>query len=158
MTTRDIVSGRMLRKELLVRVPPERAFRAFTDTAELERWFVASADIVLAPGGLFNLTWSNGEFVPGTVVEVQPPHRFVFDWDDGPQYGVTRITVEFSSTDDGSGTHIVLTHTGFGHEAAWDALYHDVDGGWTMELEHLRAWLEQGSAKTHATSADEVLG
>jgi uncharacterized protein YndB with AHSA1/START domain len=142
------VTGRTIVKELFVRTTPERAFRAFTEKAELERWFVTLADVELTPGGVYNLTWGPGELVPGTVVEVEPPHRFVFVWDDGPKYGLTRITVEFTPVAENYGTNIRLVHTGFGANAEWDPLYFDVNSGWTKELEYLRAWLDTGRAKS----------
>ena len=140
-------TGRTIVKELFVRTTPERAFRAFTEKAEFERWFVSNADVELVPGGVFDLTWEPGEHVPGKVVELDPPHRFVFDWDDGPQYGVTRITVEFNPAGENYGTNIRLVHTGFGANPEWDPLYFDVNSGWTKELEYLRAWLDVGRPK-----------
>lgn len=138
-------SGRTIEKELFIGAAPERVFRAFTDKCELERWFVTKADVDLKPGGVFNLTWEQ-EFVAGQVVDVDPPRRFAFTWDDGPQYGsVTTCVVEFLPESDG--TLLRLTHTGFGHGDVWDALFEDVNGGWTVELQNLRRWLVQGAPK-----------
>jgi uncharacterized protein YndB with AHSA1/START domain len=146
-TVKAPAAGRTIIKELFVRTTPERAFRAFTDKAELERWFVTRAEVDLTPGGVYDLTWGPGEFVPGKVVEIDPPRKFVFDWDDGPQYGITRITVEFDADDDGHGTTIRLVHTGFATSSDWDPLYNDVNSGWSKELEYLRAWLDLGQPK-----------
>lgn len=140
-------TGRTIVKELFVRATPERAFRAFTEKAELERWFVTRADVELVPGGVYDLTWGPGEHVPGKIIELDPPHRFVFEWDDGPWYGFTRITVEFNPVGENYGTNIRLVHTGFGASPEWDPLYFDVNSGWTKELEYLRAWLDIGRPK-----------
>jgi len=41
-------SGRTIEKEIFIRATPERVFRALTEKAELEAWFVnASADEVI---------------------------------------------------------------------------------------------------------------
>jgi uncharacterized protein YndB with AHSA1/START domain len=134
----------MIEKELYVAAAPERVYHAFTDKQALETWFVTDAEIDLRPGGVFNLHWKENT-VPGEIVELDPPRRFVFTWDDGPQYGITTCAVEFIPH--GDGTLLRLMHTGFGAGANWDSLYEGVRGGWSMELEHLRRWLEQGIAK-----------
>ncbi|RIK44470.1 MAG: hypothetical protein DCC58_08175 [Chloroflexi bacterium] len=150
-STQMTATGRTIVKELVVRASPERAYRAFTEKAELERWFVTRADVDLRPGGVYDLTWEPDSRVPGRVVELDPPRRFVFDWDDGPKYGITRITVDFEPADD-ERTRIRLVHTGFSTNPDWDPLYLDVTAGWTKELEYLRDWLDSGKAKEWPTA------
>jgi uncharacterized protein YndB with AHSA1/START domain len=138
-------TGRSIVKEIYINASPARVYRAFTVQSELEQWFVRRAEVELVPGGIFNLRWSEESYVPGMIVELDPPRRFVFDWDDGPEYGVTRISVEF--VPEGQGTRLRLVHTGFRETAKSQELYRDVNSGWVSELEHLRAWLDEGRVK-----------
>jgi uncharacterized protein YndB with AHSA1/START domain len=144
-TTTTHSPGRTVEKELFIAAAPERVYRAFTDKQELETWFVRKADVGSAPGGPFNLTWgeNSSDGVAGKIIALDPPHRFVFEWDDGPEYGLTTCTVEFLPHADG--TLLRLTHTGFGDGEHWDSLYNDINGGWNSELEHLRLWVEFGT-------------
>lgn len=139
--------GRTVEKEIFIAAAPERVYRAFTERAELERWFVTRADIAepAQPGGRYNLHWQQ-EHVPGEIVVLDPPHRFVFRWDDGPPTGVTTCEVRFLPHSDG--TLLRLTHTGWGSGEDWDRLYDGVNGGWTKELRYLVQLLERGIEKT----------
>ena len=47
--------GRTLEKEVFINASPERVFRALTEPAELERWFVQKAEVELRPGGAIRL-------------------------------------------------------------------------------------------------------
>ena len=139
--------GRTVEKELFIAAAPDRVYRAFTNKEDLERWFVTNADLEVRPGGVFNLWWKQ-ETVVGEYVELAPPHRLAFTWDDGPKYGITTCTIEFIPEADG--TLLRLTHTGFGLGDNWDELYDGVNGGWTEELGHLKTWLETGVEKSWA--------
>ena len=137
--------GRTIEKELFIAVSPERVYRAFTTKDELERWFVTSADVELRPGGAYNLWWRE-DHTSGQYVELDPPHKLVFTWDEGPKHGITTCTIELIPENDG--TLLRLTHTGFLDGDNWDALYDGVSRGWTMELDHLKTWLETGVEKS----------
>jgi len=136
-------SGRTIEKELFIRATPERVFRALTDKAELEAWFVKEATVDLRVGGALRLFWDPTS-VEGTFLEVDPPHRVVFTWDERPQVaGIT--TSAFTLTAEGSGTRLHLVHSGFGSGAAWDHLFDGVNSGWDEELQKLRTYLEEAS-------------
>jgi uncharacterized protein YndB with AHSA1/START domain len=137
-------AGRTIEKELFTAAAPERVYRAFTNKEDLERWFVTHAELDARPGGVFNLRWKD-ESVAGAFVELDPPRRVTFTWDDGPKYGITTCTIEFIPEADG--TLLRLTHTGFGQGDNWDQLYDGINGGWTTELGHLKTWLERGVQK-----------
>jgi uncharacterized protein YndB with AHSA1/START domain len=138
-------SGRTVEKELFIAAAPERVYHAFVDKQALEQWFVTRAEIDARPGGIFNLWWKDNH-VPGQIVRLDPPRQMIFTWDDGPACGITTCTVDFIPEADG--TLLRLTHTGFGFGDSWDTLYDGVNGGWVMELGHLKHWLETGYAKS----------
>jgi uncharacterized protein YndB with AHSA1/START domain len=145
MTTMRQTSGRTIEKELFIHATPERVFRALTEKAELEAWFVKEATVDLRVGGAIRLFWDPTS-VEGVFLEVDPPHRLVFTWDERPSADGT-TTSAFTLTAEGDGTRLHLRHSGFGAGDAWDRLYDGVYSGWDEELGHLRAWLDEGTAK-----------
>ena len=146
METMTQQTGRIIEKEIFIHATPERVFRALTDKADLEAWFVKEATIDLRVGGALRLFW-DPESVEGTFLEVDPPHRVVFTWDERPAIaGIT--TSAFTLTAEGDGTRLHLLHSGFGSGAAWDHLFENINGGWNVELQSLRVWLEEGIEKS----------
>jgi len=141
--TMQQTSGRTIEKEIFIRATPERVFRALTEKAELEAWFVKEATIDLRVGGALRLFW-DPESVEGTFLEIDPPRRVVFTWDERPAIaGIT--TSAFTLTAEGEGTRLHLVHSGFGSGAAWDRLFNNINGGWDSELQKLRTYLEEAS-------------
>jgi uncharacterized protein YndB with AHSA1/START domain len=138
--------GRMIEKEIFIRATPERVFRALTEKADLEAWFVKEAMFDFRVGGALRLFW-DPESVEGTFLEIDPPRRVVFTWDERPAIaGIT--TSAFTLTAEGDGTRLHLVHSGFGAGEAWNRLFENINGGWNEELENLRRYLVEGIAKT----------
>jgi hypothetical protein len=50
-------TGRRLEKELFIRATPERVWRALTEKAELEQWFLTEAVVDVRPGGALRFAW-----------------------------------------------------------------------------------------------------
>jgi uncharacterized protein YndB with AHSA1/START domain len=135
--------GRSVRLERHLRVAPERAFRAWTDPAEVRRWwcpfgFVPEiVEIDLRIGGRFRLGMRSKDGnvigVSGTYSVVEPPRRLAHTWvwDHAPDVA-THVTVEFRR--DGDGTRIVVTHgefpdaeTAARHREGWISLFDSLD-------------------------------
>lgn len=101
---------------------PARAWQAWTDPAELARWYWpaplgAEYAIDLRVGGRFRIASApadmavSGEFT--AVDAAGSPYRLVHTWRwDGDELE-TLVTVEFLAPDDGRGTDVVVTHDGF---------------------------------------------
>jgi uncharacterized protein YndB with AHSA1/START domain len=94
--------------------PRERVWRAFTDSDELEQWFVPdgmTAEVTaneLEPGGEMAITWTDGENRidnEGYYLEVVEHERLVSgeEVDDGE----LRLTYEFRDVE--GGTEVVIT-------------------------------------------------
>lgn len=139
-----MTQGRTIEREIILNAPPERVFRALTEPAELVRWFGDAAELDPRPGGALRFAWEEYGDQHGRVLEVDPPRRFVFAWDEGPELGETTIAIDLIP--DGGGTRLRLVHTGFGVGGDWDRVYADTGGGWIEELEHLRRWLDEERA------------
>lgn len=125
---------------------PERVYRAWTEPAQVARWFgpggITVLEAVFEPrvGGQFmvHARGANGEDhrVFGTVREAIPNSKVVYTWawQSTPERE-SLVTVEFKP--DGDGTLLVLTHEQFFDEGARDRH----NGGWNAALDKLEAYL-----------------
>lgn len=138
------LSGRTLEKEVFIKASPERIFRALTEPAELERWFVQKAEIDLRPGGAIRLEWAPDAVETGTILALEPAHRLSFSW-QALEPSPTTITFELIA--ENGGTRLRLTHTGIGQGEDWDRYYNAVNPGWNAHLTNLTAWLETGTCE-----------
>jgi uncharacterized protein YndB with AHSA1/START domain len=124
--------------------PRDKVFDAWTNPDVLRKWWSAGenwstplADVDLRPGGRYRLSMKTDEgeihTVGGEYREIERPERLVYtwQWEEGPapvQGGnETVVTVDF--VEDGDGTIVNLTHTGFPgeefkqmHEHGWQAV------------------------------------
>ena len=61
--------------------PPERVFRLFTTSGDLQRWFCDAVDTEPREGGLLHAAWQDDEGEPwdrmGRFVVFEPPRRVV---------------------------------------------------------------------------------
>ena len=133
--------GRTLEKEVFINASPERVFRALTEPAELERWFVQKAEVELRPGGAIRLEWAPDAVELGTILVLEPPHRLSYSW-HALEPSSTTITFELIA--ENGGTRLRLIHTGIGQGEDWDRYYTSVNSGWNTHLNNLTAWLETG--------------
>ncbi len=124
--------------------PLDRVFRAWTDPAQLKRWWgppgneTTSAEIDLRAGGTYRFGMRRlpaGEvtYLTGTFQEVSPLERLVFTWrwESRPEEGESLVTIEFN--DRGRNTEVVVTHERLSTIAARDKH----DAGWRGSLDRL---------------------
>ena len=125
---------------------PDRVYRAWTEPAQVARWFGPGGITVLEAvfeshaGGQFMIhaRGSNGEDhrVSGTIREVVPNSKLVYTWAwQSTPDRQSLVTVNFKP--DGDGTLLVLTHEQFFDEGARDRH----NGGWNAALDKLEAFL-----------------
>lgn len=127
-----------VRIERVIRAGAERIFAAWTDAAELQRWFapegftVASAQVDATPGGSYCVVMrapdGTQHTAMGTYLRVEAPSllTFTWRWASSPQDEAdTIVTIEFIPL--GDATRLVLLHTGFADEA--EKTNHE--NGWT---------------------------
>ncbi len=125
-----------------IKAPPAKVYAAWTDPAQLTRWFGPDAGPVLHAesdtrvGSRFRVQFQllNGELcdVAGVYREVVPDERLVFTW----AWRSTRereslVTVALKS--EGDGTDLTLIHEQFFDRAARDGHR----GGWNTSLDKL---------------------
>lgn len=125
---------------------PARVYAAWTEPAQVARWFgpggIEVLECVFEPrvGGQFMIhaRGENGEDhrVSGTVREATANRKVVYTWawQSTPERQ-SLVTVEFKP--DGGGTLLTLTHEQFFDEGARDRH----NGGWNAALDKLETYL-----------------
>jgi uncharacterized protein YndB with AHSA1/START domain len=104
-------------KTFSVRVPPRRAFRAFTDPRELEQWFTPKFDADAEEGapGVKAEAASPGGQVHFEVTQIKDDELLCYrQWAADPETGID-VTVVFEPVE--GGTRITVTHAGFGGDS-----------------------------------------
>jgi uncharacterized protein YndB with AHSA1/START domain len=138
-----------VRKNVRVRITPERAFEIFT--AGMVRWWSKQysinsspiSEIVIEPGA--NGRWfergeDGSECQWGTVLAWEPPSRLILAWQITPSWTydpnlVTEVEVRFIA--DGAGTRVELEHPLDGYGAAAEDMFKvfDAPNAWQGLLE-----------------------
>lgn len=129
--------------------PRERVFAAWTDPEVLKQWWAAGAtwetplaEVDAREGGRYRLSMRTDEGEVHTVFgeyrEVRPPERlsYTWTWEEGPGPSMagsenTLVVIEF--LEDGDGTIVRLTHSGFATDELRDLHVH----GWQGVLANL---------------------
>jgi uncharacterized protein YndB with AHSA1/START domain len=139
-----------VRREIVVDVPPARAFELFT--AEMTSWWPPAhhigsapiAEIIVGPrtGGRWFTRHQDGtETSTGSVVTWDPPTRLVLTWQVGTDWKfhqdlITTIELRFEPAGDGR-TRVWLEHRdldAFGADAAEMKKTFEDPGAWTTTL------------------------
>ena len=145
-----IETDEAIRREIVVDVPPERAFALFT--AEMTSWWPPAhhigsapiAEVVIEPraGGRWFTRHQDGtETSTGTVVAWEPPARLVITWQIGADWKfhsdlVTTVELRFEPVGEGR-TRVRLEHRdldAFGADAAEMKKTFEDPGAWTATL------------------------
>jgi glutathione S-transferase len=134
----------MLRVTRLIKAPRERVFAAWTNPAEIPKWFgcggatISDVKVDLKVGGEYSLRLAgencdgdkNGaeRELRGKYVEVKKPSRLVYTWawNNHPDLGETLVTIDF--VDREGFTDVQITHELFPtpewrdkHSYGWNA-------------------------------------
>lgn len=136
----------------VLRASPSRVFRAWTEPAEIKRWFAAAegyttpiAEVDLRIGGRFRIGMQAPDsnelsVATGVYQEIVPSSRLVLTWHwehDNTETPLTRLTLEFRPHRDG--TELVLVHEGFADAATQEQHV----GGWQGCLDSLERMINR---------------
>lgn len=137
--------------------PPDRVWRALTNTADLADWFRVTIDGDVAPGAEVWMTSTS----PGhtgvrflvRVTEMTAPRRFAWQWHPGavdPNVDYSRepwTTVTFTLEPSGRGTRLSVSETGFNEisTARRAKVFADNSGGWTEVI----VWIQKHAEAAH---------
>jgi uncharacterized protein YndB with AHSA1/START domain len=110
---------RDLKLERVYPQPPDKVWRALTDRRALSTWLMET-DFEPVLGHRFTFRskprpgWDGVTYCE--VTELDPPRRLAYTWRGGPGEGkplALDTVVAFTLVPDGTGTRLVLEHTGF---------------------------------------------
>lgn len=136
------MNTKAIEKEHFIQESLERVYRALTEKAELERWFVQKAEIDLKPKGAVRLEWAPGMAEHGLVRDIQPNQLISYTWE---AFSPTPTTVTFMVKAEKNGTLLQLTHSGIGQDEKWGDYYKNLNKGWDIHLKDLTSWIETGT-------------
>jgi uncharacterized protein YndB with AHSA1/START domain len=142
-----------IEKQILLKAPRTRVWKALTDIQQFQAWFTASLTGELAPGkrARGNVTHPGFEHVrlDIEVERMEPEHFFSYRWhpfavDPKREYpAVERTLVEFTLVEVAGGTRLTVVESGFDRVAA-DRRAETVsmhEPGWVEELQLLAAFV-----------------
>lgn len=133
----------------IINAPPDRVYAAWTDPAELQRWFgpeevrtiKIAADVRVGGKYRWDLVKKDGEemSVFGEYRELVPEKKIVFTWkwddDDVWENRNSLVTVELSNRE--AGTELLLKHEQLPSEESRDRH----NEGWNSVLDRLEKFL-----------------
>lgn len=138
-----------IEKQIELKAPVSRVWRAITDYREFGQWFRVKLDRPFAVGQASrgNITHPGYEHVvwEAVVVSIQPERLFAFTWhpyaiDSHTDYSKeTPTLVEFRLEETSGGTLLRLTESGFDKIPARrrDEAFRMNDGGWTEQMKNI---------------------
>ncbi len=138
-----------IEKQIELRAPVERVWKALTDVAEFGKWFGVNMELPFVVGqrAYGQITHPGYEHVTMQVVveRMERPHRFAFRWhpyavDPGVDYSQEQPTlVEFALESTSEGTLLKVCESGFDAIPSWrrDEAFRMNDGGWSAQLQNI---------------------
>lgn len=146
-----------IEREILLRAPRARVWRALTDSKEFGAWFRAEFAGPFQPGAAVRarITYPGYEHLQMVVLveAMEPERRFAFRWhpnaiDPDSDYSKEPTTlVEFTLEDVEGGTRLRLVESGFDAipiERRAEALKSN-EGGWTEQMKNIEAYLRENA-------------
>jgi len=132
--------GRRIETEIRTSATPEAAWQAWTDPAEISRWFTDDARGEAKPGGVLVWTFRGFGEIPYPVAVADAPHHLVLA---GEIPGRGPFALEILIRRSGGETVVRLVNSGFLEGAEWDDEYEGVQSGWEGSLALLKHYLER---------------
>lgn len=144
-----------IEKEIVLRAPRSRVWRALTDSKEFGAWFRIEFQEPFRPGARVRgrITYPGYEHLTGEFVieAMEPERRFAYRWhpaaiDPSVDYSKEPMTlVEFTLEDVEGGTRLRLVESGFDAipiERRADA-FRSNEGGWAIQMTNIQAHLSE---------------
>lgn len=141
-----------IEKQIELKAPVSRVWRALTDHREFGTWFKAKLETPFKVGEICRgkITYPGYEHLPIDlqIVAMEPERRFAFEWltgsDNPARLGETdepRTTVEFLLEKTATGTLLRMSETGFDQlpPQKREKVFRENDGGWTEQMKNIEA-------------------
>ncbi|MCK5941392.1 MAG: SRPBCC domain-containing protein [Planctomycetes bacterium] len=145
MSNDPTTSSRQYEQTLQLDVPREAVWKALTDSGEVARWFAPEAHVEPRVGGEVRWTWQDHFDWLQTIDRFDEGRhlRTTYDAWRGAGDQPHPLFIDFHLEGDGGRTTLRLVHSGFGADASFDGEFDAISGGWPIELESLRLYLER---------------
>jgi uncharacterized protein YndB with AHSA1/START domain len=149
-TTQDRIE-----RQIALRAPRKRVWQALTDSAQFGEWFGITLDGPFQVGktvrGKHPVSGAGHILVEYTVEKMEPETLFSYRWHPyacDPNYdysGEATTLVEFRLRDDGGGTLLTVTESGFDRIPASrrDEAFRKNTDGWTKQLVKIQQYVEK---------------
>ena len=153
-TVAHMTDPNRIEKQITLRAPRTRVWRAISDAREFGQWFGVNLDGNFEPGKTITGRMVNPAYqhVPFTlnVERIEPEHLFSYRWrpyaiDPAVDYSAEPLTlVEFHLEEVDGGTRLTVVESGFegipAHRRA--EAFRMNDKGWTAQVENIRRYVE----------------
>ncbi|WP_427893683.1 SRPBCC domain-containing protein [Kribbella sp. GL6] len=138
--------SRSIEREIRIEAAPEVVYEVVTSPEHLREWWPDEADYKPVPGGTGTVGFRQAEglmSVPLTVLEAEPPRRFVFRWDYDGEAATVRnsVLVTFELVPEAGGTLLRFAETGFDEAGKSDELFADHTSGWDYYLPRIAPYV-----------------
>ena len=156
-----------IEKQVVLRAPMDRVWRAISDSQEFGRWFGVRIDGPFVPGASVTATITGttvdeevaemqrphaGAKATWQIVAVEPPRRFAYRWHpfavepdpENQDYAAEPTTlVEFTLSPTTDGVLLTIVESGFDAipAARRSAAFEANSGGWAKQVELVRKYL-----------------
>ena len=142
-----------IEKQIELKAPVARVWRAITDYREFGEWFRVRLEGPFEVGKTArgNITWPGYEHLvwQAVVQAIEPERFFSFTWhpyavDPAVDYSTeTPTLVEFRLEPTATGTRLLLTESGFENvpEARRAEAFLRNDGGWTQQMKNIEIYV-----------------
>lgn len=146
-----------IEREIELKAPVSRVWRALTDHREFGEWFRVKLDGPFLAGHVStgHMTYPGYEHVKwnAMVKKIEPERLFSFTWPhpksfDAASYSsdyshAPRTLVEFRLEQSGDGTRLRVTESGYGQLPAdlREEAYRRNDGGWIQQFKNIESYI-----------------
>jgi uncharacterized protein YndB with AHSA1/START domain len=142
-----------IKKQVVLKAPIERVWRALSDQHEFGAWFRVLLDQPFVVGGASTgrMTYPGYEHVPwqARVTAVEPLRRLAFEWPHMDDQQKVRedwpwTLVEFTLEPEGEGTRLTIVESGFDAlpPGARDSSFRLNERGWTEQVGNISAHVD----------------
>jgi uncharacterized protein YndB with AHSA1/START domain len=142
-------------KQIELKAPLARVWRALTDYREFGEWFRVKLDGPFVPGkpSTGHITWPGYEHIKweAVVVKMEPEKYFSYTWhpyaiDPNTDYSnETPTLVEFTLEKTANGTLLRVTESGFENIPAGrrEEAIRKNDGGWAQQMQNIETYVSE---------------
>ena len=149
------MESRIIEKQIELKAPVSRVWRALTDYQQFGEWFRVKVDGPFEPGktSTGHMTWPGYEHLKWEIVvqEIEPEQYFAYTWhpyavDPNVDYSTeTPTLVEFHLEPTATGTLLKVTESGFEDVPSARRLeaFEKNSSGWAQQLKNIESYVAE---------------